>query len=430
MFESAILNRLKYFALYLLAFTIPLPYTYANISIFIYIFFWILTVNRKQLLNNLKTGKMLWVYIAYFIIFLAGYYYSTNKDQSLFDSSSKMFFLILPIIIGAGISIEKKQLQNIFFAFILGVTAIALSSSVRAYTQWQASGDVNNLFYHSLVKDFDANAVYMALYSFFSISLLLMFDWSNFFNGNKRFIKYLLITIQVTFFVLLSARMLTLLFVIFLIPYYIMHVFKSELSKKRVVISLAILLLLSVTILFTNNPIKTRFADFTNKSSELAFLDDYSKVEEGDFNTLTLRLFLWRIGIENVKEKNLWWFGCGNGDAQAMQNAKLKEYGMRNIHEELALRSPFYNVNLHNMYLQTLMMTGIIGLIILLIFNLHPFFIYKKYPELVYFFPFHVSATFFMIQESMFQTQAGIAYYTLFSIIFYNIYYNKVSVKN
>lgn len=429
MLSASWLKTIQYTLLYLLAFVIPLPYVYVNAVLITLSFVWILQVNFKELGTNFYRNKILWAYVAYFGLFALSYFYSDNKTQSAFDTGSKTFLLVMPIVIGAGTDISKRQLERVFFAFICGVTLITFISVGNAFLRWKQTGDVNSLFYHNLVQNLDANAVYEALYTFFSLSLLLLFKWESFFNGKKRYLKYLIITIQVAFFMLLSARMLMLLLVIFLIPYYIIHTFRTDINRKKIIITLGTLLILLTTVVVTENPIKERFKDFFVKSSELAFIDDYSHVKEADFNTFTLRLFLWRIGIENVYQKKLWLTGAGNGDAQAMQNNKMKEYGINNIHEELALRSPLYNANLHNMYLQSLIMVGIFGLILLLIITLRPFFLYRNSTYAGIFLPFHVSTVFFMIQESMFQTQAGLAFYTFFSIIYYNLYFKSKNVE-
>lgn len=222
--------------------------------------------------------------------------------------------------------------------------------------------------------------------------------------------------------------MLLLLSVIFLIPYYLVFVFRTRLNIRNIAIGAFVFILVFCGLAFFDNPIKSRFDEFFNKKTELAFLDDYTDVKEEEFNTFTLRLMLWRIGIENIAENNLWLTGCGNGDAQAMQNNKLKEYGLRNFHEELAARSPLYNINLHNMYLQSLIMVGVLGFILLVYITINPFFIYKKKLFFKIFIPFHVSTIFFMMQEAMFQTQAGLAYYSFFSVIYYNFYYSNKNV--
>lgn len=430
MLKVAWLQHLQYILLYLLVFAIPFPFIYANIALTVFAFVWILQVDISSLWRNLVKRKILWAYLLYFLLFAISYFYSENKEQSAFDTQSKVFMLVMPVIIGAGINISAKQLENIFLSFVLGITSVALISVGRAYTIWQETADINTFFYHNIAGWLNANAVYVALYTFFTIALLLLYPWQVNFNGKSKYLKYLLTTIAIAFFVLLSARMLTLLLVVFLVPLYLLNIFKTGFNRRKIVLTATVFTILFITVFVTDNPVKNRFKDFFVKKSEVAFLDDYSNVMEGDFNNFTLRLFLWRIGLDVVSDKPVNYLcGVGNGDAPALLNSKMKAYGVRNIHEELALRSPLYNANMHNMYLQSLLMVGIIGLLLLIIITFYPYVTYMQMPPIPWFYAFHVSTMFFMIQESMLQTQAGLAYYTLFSVIYYNLYYSHKEVK-
>lgn len=430
MLKVAWLQHMQYLLLYLLVFAIPFPFIYANIVLFVFAFVWLIQADFMSLWSNLLKRKVLWVYILYFLLFAVSYFYSENKAQSAFDTQSKVYLIIMPLIIGAGIKISPRQLENVFMSFALGITTVALISIVRAYTIWQSSADVNAFFYHNIVGWLNANAVYVALYTFFTLSLLLLYPWQKYFQGISKYLKYLLLVMHIAFFILLAARMLTLLLILFLVPMYLLNIFKTGLHKKKALATIAIFSLLLITLLITENPVKERFKDIFLKKTEVAFLNDYSNVKEADFNNVALRLFLWRLGLDVASDNtNNYLAGVGNGDAQSMLNSKMKEYGVRNIHEDIALRSPFYNANMHNMYLQSLLMVGVLGLALLIFITFYPYFTYRHMPAIPWFYAFHVSTMFFMIQESMLQTQAGLIYYTLFSIIYFNLYYSSKYVK-
>jgi len=90
-------------------------------------------------------------------------------------------------------------------------------------------------------------------------------------------------------------------------------------------------------------------------------------------------------------------------------------------------RSDLFNVNLHNMYVQSLFMLGIPGLAVFLAIMLGPFFALRYIREKTIFLIFQITAILFMMQESALQTHAGIVFFTFFSQVFWNrSYYNKV----
>lgn len=414
------------FALCLLAFSIPFPFIYATIGIGVLALAWLIQGRFKATFINLKDRKVLWLWILYFILHAVSYYYSDNKGQSAFDTQQKLSFFILPILIGAGITIDRRGLERIFISFIIGTSLIAVWCLAKAGMAWQSTHDKNVFFYHELVTGLEANAVYMALYFIFSISLLLFVPWE--YHFKRRAGKIALAVFQIAFFVLLSSRTLIALFFVFIIPFYFINISKAF-SRTRILIGLGALVGLFSIIIFTDNPLRNRYINIYETNFELAFRDDYHNVAEGDFNNLTLRIFLWRLGIMNMNEHNLWLTGAGNGDAQELQNAKMDRVGLPNIYNE-AYHSPMYNANLHNMFMQSLLMLGLPGAIILFFISFLPFLYIRKVPYSQAFLIFHVIMVFFMMQEAAFQTQAGIIYYAFFSLLYWNMrFYNPMINK-
>ena len=170
---------------------------------------------------------------------------------------------------------------------------------------------------------------------------------------------------------------------------------------------------------------------YNRKYGQRAWLDDYSNVKEEDFDNVTLRLFLWRIGIESVAEKNAWLTGTGNGDVHIVLNSKMRSYNVQDIdNPDRDERPGFYNANLHNMYVQTLVMLGLPGLIVFLLVVILPLFYIFKVSPYQPFLIFHVTSLLFMMQEAVLQTQAGIVFYMLISSIFWSIYYSNKHVKS
>lgn len=423
MLKAQWLRSVPAYLLCFIAFAIPLPFVYSAIGSALLFVFWILQANPVEIVHQLRERKLLWPWLGYFMLFALSYFYSDNKEQSLFDLQSKLTLFIFPVIIGAGVALDRKKLERILFFFTIGISLVAIICMLKACILWQTGHDKSVFFYHELVEGFDANAVYMAWYCLFSITILLFLPWKNFYVSQTfKALKILSIILQILFFILLSARMLTVLFFIFLIPAYFGKAIK-RLPKSRIVLALSTLTLLVIIIFSTKNPLRDRFANIFDANYKLIYLNDYSNIPEGNFNNLTLRLFFWRIGIENINEHHLWLTGAGNGDAQALQNAKMHELKIHNI-DNIKKRSPFFNANLHNMFMQTLLMVGLPGVILLIIMCFSPLFFLNANTYGNIFLIFNVSSIFFLTQEAALQTQAGIVYYSFFSMIFWNMHYN------
>lgn len=418
-------RSLPHAALCLLVFSIPFPYAFGSIAVILLIITWLIQLNFKSTLKNLAKRKSLWVWIAFFLLFLISYTYSDNKSQSAFDIQSKISILVLPIIIGAGMKLSRKQTEQVFLSFALGVTAISTYSFGQATVSWAQDSDLSHFFYHPLVKGLSANAVYQSWYAILSISLLIFYPWKSTFIKPKRFLRLAIIILQVLFFICLSSRTLILLFFLLLIPVYLRSAI-NKISKPHIILITMYASILTALVAFTDNPIRSRYESVATTDLSLSFQDDYTDVVESDFSNLTLRIFLWRVGLENISEHNLWLTGAGNGDAQDLQNERMADYGLRNMRTPGPYGySPYHNANMHNMFLQSLLMVGLGGLICLLLITLSPFLHIKKTNYTPVFLIFHVASFFFLMQEAALQTQAGIIYYTTFSMIFWNKVYEK-----
>ncbi len=82
------------------------------------------------------------------------------------------------------------------------------------------------------------------------------------------------------------------------------------------------------------------------------------------FNGLQFRLLTWRFTYEILRDKRAWLFGVSPGNAQHELNHMYQEKKM--YLGENGKDGGFWNFNCHNVYLQTLLESGILGLIFLL----------------------------------------------------------------
>jgi O-antigen ligase len=127
------------------------------------------------------------------------------------------------------------------------------------------------------------------------------------------------------------------------------------------------------------------------------------------YNPLSLRLIHWRCTWEIVTEKPAYFiFGVGAGNDQILLNKcfeKEKYWAHR------------YSYNAHSQYFQTLLNSGMIGLILLLLIFIIPVimaFRRQKYLYLAFLILFMLSC----LTESMLTVQKGVVFYALFNSLF------------
>jgi O-antigen ligase len=369
------------------------------------------------------------VWLAYYLVLALSYFYSTNKEQSLFDLQVKLSLLVLPLIIGT-FNTSRRLVDRVFLSFIAGVNVIGIFYLCRACLRWMNTGDTSHFFYHNLVEGFDAHAVYMALYTMLAISALLFMPLKQYFSKKWKWVGIALLLIDFVLFLLLSSRTLILVMLFFVAPLYLFRNIK-RLPKAAIVSSIVVFMAVVVGLFATDNPIKSRYDSIVHNDIQNAWLNDYSNVDESRFSNLTVRVFAWRVGFQNLKDNNGWLTGVGNGDVKDVQNNKMRELGIRHLTGgEHDYKSGFYNLNLHNMFMQTLVMVGLPGLVLLVMMFLSPFFYMDFLKNNLVFFVFHIISFLFMMQEAGLQSQAGVVFYALFALLWWSYYYTNISSKN
>jgi len=131
---------------------------------------------------------------------------------------------------------------------------------------------------------------------------------------------------------------------------------------------------------------------------------------DSPLNGLNLRLIQWRFGLEILNESNDWITGVGIHEAQKKLNQKYVQYGLYTGYEGTS-DTGYLNYNFHNQYIETLVRSGIIGLMILLTMFVRLFLLPKSTLFAVNWIIF-ICFVFFMT-ESALERQLGIVYFCL-----------------
>jgi O-antigen ligase len=161
---------------------------------------------------------------------------------------------------------------------------------------------------------------------------------------------------------LLSSKLILVLSILYLVYYLLKSIFSFR-SKWVASIAVVCLLLASVLVLYTNNPIKQRFNDLSNGNATLFQQERFS--EDVYFNGLQFRLLAWRFTYEILNRENAWLLGVSPGDAQYELN---KRYTETNIYQGDGIKDNkgYTAFNTHNTFLQTTLESGLIGFAVLL----------------------------------------------------------------
>lgn len=205
--------------------------------------------------------------------------------------------------------------------------------------------------------------------------------------------KLLIYTLLLTGIFLLSSRMLQVALIIIFSVKWVLLPFKPN----RLI---AVLGILGIILLITmNTNVGNRYKELFTNNIEVLQKTDVGR--DYNFNGLNLRLFLWKCGLEILRENNLYYTGTGSSVAQKKLNEKIIKY---NLYQGVKGTNDigFLNYNFHNQYLETTIKTGIWGLLTLLLILIASFFNSEK--ELKYVI---ILSLFLLCTESMYEMQQG-----------------------
>lgn len=402
-------------ALYLLSFSIPLLYNMQSAAIGLLGLCWLLSGQYKAVFRNLRTNGYAGWWLLYFALLAVSLLYSQNLAKGGDEIGRKLSFLLLPLFIAGGTGISRRKLSFIYTAFVLGMTCSALICIGHAALSYPEKGTAG-FYYDNLPYLTDNNAVFASWKCFLALAIVLFPLTGEHTLLHRRWAQGALFFLLFVFFILLSSKTLILFGVTSILLICAWRLFTR---KGHVLTNLLPIVLVGVVTLVLFNlegsPLGKRYRDVasvleprTNELKDIAGADNYSK-----------RMTLWTAAWQNYKEQGSWIGGSGIGDVQDLQDRKLADTGFH--YDRFYNFTSLQQFNIHNMYLQTLLGTGMLGLLTLaglLLSGLWYMFRNRHYLPFVFF----LVSILFLAQESALQIQAGIVYLSFFTCVWASCY--------
>jgi O-antigen ligase len=315
----------------------------------------------RKALRTAFTNKIFWAYFSIFLLEFAGLFYTHHLFVGWKQMESKATLVAIPFILCAGPFIDKpgyRQLLSAYSLLLAGVCLYCLSMAVVEY-HWQK--DLNVFFYHQLTSPVSVNAVFFSGYVLIAILFLL-------FSPDRPFARGLRIALILFFtaiMVLLSSRLLlVLLIVIFMV--YLTGRYRLRRKIKQVLVVNLLIVLGTVVLAFTDNPVSRRCRDLGMVQTQLpqtppaqaAFGPQPDRIPSSAFNSINFRLMTWRYAFEILHEHKAWIFGVSGGDSQALLDQKYLDAGMS---------QGYLGYNFHDEYIEMLVRSGFLGVGIFMI---------------------------------------------------------------
>ena len=406
------------FALLLLA-TATLPLTnYLMLPIaFLLLLNWIGEWNWREKIQNLRAWKATPLLICSTLIFLMlipGILISCNKSEATSAFECSLWIAVAPLILLTTnpSKLTRKHIQIALGVFVSGTIVHVLTILSVAIYKFIITGKTLYFYYSplSILK----HPSYVSMYCTFSFFVLLNFlsTYKSKFSFNKRIILIAAMALLFTAVILLQSKagLLAMFLLIFCWIFYQYCIVRKKILTGIIITATIVT---AVIVVFQSGWIR--------KNRVLESIEQVQKHKSNPYGTDSseMRLTLWKCAWEVSVENLPWGVGTGDGTEELNLHALKKNY--------TNLIGRHYNA--HCQYLQTLMETGIPGLLCLLIFCFYPLIFSIKRRNFLYF-SFSVLLIINIAVECMFQVRAGTNFFPLANMLLFLNYQSNEKERN
>ncbi|MDD2635812.1 MAG: O-antigen ligase family protein [Bacteroidales bacterium] len=395
------------FGIYIcIAFLLPLYTKGIPILMIVLVFTAFLRKSTYVNISKIILDKDFLILITPFILMLIGYFYSTNKTEALLNIERGASLIIFPFIFyffkNNALCCKSKY---VFKAFVAGVVLSYIILWINICPEYMETKDTNLLLYtsFSLFIKTPNHLSYNVLFAVIIILLNLLGTNQILFKNqtkSNKIVSFLLFFVLSIFLFQLVAKSTIIIYVFAIITIIVYAYLKKHIKAPILIFFFAMLVGLSIFSLSVPS-VKVRFSNMLNvfvHNSEI----NYNKPESS-----TLRYSAIKSSLELIREN--WLFGVGTGDVVD----KLDEHYSENNYVAAELK----HTNPHNQYLRSFLMSGVFGLIsILLIFFLLVKKALEKKSVLAVFWTFIM--IFIFAVDDMFIFRDGVVYFAFFTSYF------------
>ena len=305
----------------------------------------------------IKINPFVFLVTAFFAMEFIWILFVQDQDNAFKNLLLKSSLLIIPwSLLAVNHGFNKKKFHVLFGSFFLSSIISGIVHFIFALRQ-TIENERLMIFYQDLSQWVHPGYFGILIALAIIVGLAIKYDSSPFLRFISKWIKPIGVVFLIAFLFLLSARMQIIAMIGIMLFYGTTLFFRKPERQKAILYSIILLILAgsSSAILFKHN----------KRISILYYgLQDLS-MEPGQYlNSLETRLILWDIGLETALERPL--LGHGTASTKTLITQKAEAIGHTQIVEK--------NMGVHNEFLDAWITKGVLGLLLLVIMIVHPFF--------------------------------------------------------
>jgi O-antigen ligase len=252
-----------------------------------------------------------------------------------------------------------RSLMNVYVFTMAIVLTWCLGVAFKQYYFHHAP--VYVFFYHQLVRDLDHHAVQFSILVFAALIYLLQSVKQGSYLVNR--ITHFMLTAYFIAGIFLLSSKLVIIFLLLYLAVYAFNWLQQKFSTRRTIAIVVIAVALCTSsLLFTQNPVSGRFSDVMH--GDVRVITQTSFTPNDYFNGVQFRLLQWRFIKEILQENRSWLFGVSPARAQQLLNQKyISTHMYTGTGRPGGDTHGYLGYNTHNQFLESLLQTGIIGLL-------------------------------------------------------------------
>lgn len=296
-----------------------------------------------------------WFFInsSLYLLFLASLVYSSNIDYGLKKIETTLSLLVIPIcffLLIPNKKIENGVKQKFMKVFISSTTVFSIITLFFILTDSKTEYYKN--FYSNKFRVIVENVpligqhpIYASLFLGIALifTLFIITQKNSFSNRFTTILIMFSVVINTILIIMLSSRAVILSLFVLMLIYMLKLLVKSK--KRKRIIGIFILMIVSTILLFT----------FNRRMNEMMLFDTYKEVNTNFSNSY--RVNIYKCALQVIKKSV--WIGHGVGDEKDQLNICYEK------EDQLLLKKGY---NSHNQYLDILIKLGIVGLICFVLF--------------------------------------------------------------
>ncbi|MEO6490730.1 MAG: hypothetical protein ABIO04_12375 [Ferruginibacter sp.] len=307
--------------------------------------------------------------------------------------------------------ITRNSLMKYFIWILAAALFYCLLAAVQNFYSHHRS-DV--FFYHKLVIPLKHHhAVQVSIIVFSAVVYLLEAVKRSAYVLNRK-VDLLLLFYFTVCIILLSSKLIIAFTIVTFLYYLVNALRKRKKGRPIVLFTLFAATAMMAAVILTTNKVSQRFNEII--SGDIALVQQKNFDPNVYFNGLQFRVLQLRFVKEILTENNAWLTGV-SANAQKLLDKKYRDTNMF-IGEPGSNEHGFIGYNTHNQFLESILQSGIIGLIFfcLIILSMIWLTLKRKDPELTFMATLLIA---YCLNESVFENQYGIILFTFYPMFFY-----------